>query len=162
METADVRKRVKDALERVKRQHAERRARNAQASAAFEVFLQRSAVPVFQQVAGALKAEGYLYVVNTPAGSVQLVSEKSGSDFIDLRLDTGSGRAQVAGDGRALVLRQRVLGDHQGEQVALGQRRRRDREARVRVAVAARRGVVLDRRAIAHPRERRHAGERRV
>lgn len=96
METADVRKRVKDALERVKRQHAERRVRNAQASAAFEVFLQRSAVPVFQQVAGALKAEGYLYVVNTPAGSVQLVSEKSGSDFIELRLDTGGGRAQVA------------------------------------------------------------------
>jgi hypothetical protein len=95
METADVRKRVKDALERVKRQHAERRVRNAQASAAFEVFLQRSAVPVFQQVAGALKAEGYLYVVNTPAGSVQLVSEKSGSDFVDLRLDTGEGRAQV-------------------------------------------------------------------
>lgn len=95
METADVRKRVKDALERVKRQHAERRVQNAQASAAFEVFLQRSAVPVFQQVAGALKAEGYLYVVNTPAGSVQLVSEKSGGDFIDLRLDTGGVRAQV-------------------------------------------------------------------
>ena len=95
METADVRKRVKEALERVKRQHAERRAHNAQASAAFEVFLQRSAVPVIQQVARALKAEGYLFVVNTPAGSVRLASEKSGSDFVDLRLDTSGGRPQV-------------------------------------------------------------------
>jgi hypothetical protein len=95
METADVRKRVKDVLERVKRQHAERRARNTQANAAFEVFLQRSAVPVFQQVAGALKAEGYLYVVNTPASSVRLASDTSGSDFIDLRLDSAGGRAQV-------------------------------------------------------------------
>ena len=95
METADVSRRVKEALERVKRQHAERRTRNAQASAAFEVFLQRSAVPVFQQVAGALKAEGYLFVVNTPAGSVRLASEKAGSDFVDLRLDTAGGRPQV-------------------------------------------------------------------
>jgi hypothetical protein len=95
METADVRRRVKDALDRVKRQHAERRTRTAQASAVFEVFLQRSAIPVMQQVAGALKAEGYLYLVNTPAGSVRLASEKSGSDFIDIGLDTSGNRPQV-------------------------------------------------------------------
>lgn len=94
METADVRKRVKEALERVKRHHAERRARNTQASAAFEVFLQR-AIPVFQQVAGALKAEGYHFIVNTPAGSVRLVSEKSADDYIDLRLDTTAQMPQV-------------------------------------------------------------------
>jgi hypothetical protein len=88
METSDVRKRVKEALERVKRMHAERRRRTAQAGAAFEVFRERSVIPVFQQIAGALKAEGYPFTVNTPAGSVRLVSEKSANDYVDLRLDT--------------------------------------------------------------------------
>jgi len=95
METSDVRKRVKDALERVKRTHAERRTRNTQASAAFEVFLQRSAIPVFQQVASALKAEGYPFVVNTPAASVRLLSEKSSSDYVDLHLETAVAVPQV-------------------------------------------------------------------
>jgi hypothetical protein len=95
METADVRKRIKDAIERVKRQHAERRVRNANAGAAFEAFLQKSAVPVFQQVAGALRAEGYPFTVNTPAGSVRLVSDRSADDYVDLRLDTGLPMPQV-------------------------------------------------------------------
>ena len=59
------------------------------------MFLQNAAVPVFQQAAGALKAEGYPFVVNTPAGSVRLVSEHSSHDFIDLRLDTTGARPQV-------------------------------------------------------------------
>ena len=95
MEIAEVRKRVKDTIERAKRQSAERRARNSEAGAAFEVFRERVAIPVFQQVAGALKAEGYPFIVNTPAGSVRLVSDKSGHDFIDLRLDTSGQRPQV-------------------------------------------------------------------
>ncbi len=95
METSDVRRRIKDSLDRARTRAAEHRTTNAKAEAAFEVFLQRSVVPVFQQVAGALKAEGYPYAVNTPAGSVRLVSEKSSSDFIDLRLDTSGQRPQV-------------------------------------------------------------------
>ena len=95
METSDVRKRIKDSLERARKAAADRRARNADASAAYAVFLQNAAVPVFQQAAGALKAEGYPFVVNTPAGSVRLVSENSSHDFIDLRLDTTAGRPQV-------------------------------------------------------------------
>ncbi len=59
METSDVRKRIKDSLERAKNAAAERRARNTEASATYAVFLQNAAVPVFQQAAGALKAEGY-------------------------------------------------------------------------------------------------------
>ena len=88
METSDVRKRIKDALERAQRQAAERRTRNAEASAAYETFLHRTAVPVFQQVANVLRVEGYPFVVHTPAGSVRLASEKSGNDYVELRLDT--------------------------------------------------------------------------
>lgn len=95
METSDVRKRIKDSLERAKTLAAERRARNTEASATYGVFLQNAAVPVFQQAAGALKAEGYPFTVNTPAGSVRLVSEHSSHDFIDLRLDTTGARPQV-------------------------------------------------------------------
>ena len=95
METSDVRKRIKDSLERARKAAADRRARNTDASAAYTVFLQNAAVPVFQQAAGALKAEGYPFIVNTPAGSVRLVSEHSSHDFIDLRLDTTAARPQV-------------------------------------------------------------------
>jgi hypothetical protein len=95
METSDVRKRVKEALDRVKRLHGERRAARTQANAAFEVFLQRSAIPVFQQVAGALKAEGYPFSVNTPAGSVRIVAEKSANDYVDLTLDSTTAVPQV-------------------------------------------------------------------
>ena len=95
METSDVRKRIKDSLERAKKLAAERRARNTEGSATYGVFLQNAAVPVFQQAASALKAEGYPFTVNTPAGSVRLVSDHSSHDFIDLRLDTTGARPQV-------------------------------------------------------------------
>lgn len=95
METSDVRKRIKDSLERAKKLATERRARNTDDSATYEVFLQSAAVPVFQQAASALKAEGYPFVVHTPAGSVRLASEHSSHDFIDLRLDTVGARPQV-------------------------------------------------------------------
>jgi hypothetical protein len=95
METSDVRKRIKDSLERARKLAADRRARNTETSAAYAVFLQSAAVPVFQQAAGALKAEGYPFTVNTPAGSVRLVSDNSSHDFIDLRLDTTGTRPQV-------------------------------------------------------------------
>lgn len=90
METADVRRRVKAAIDQARRLSAERRERTKEASAAYEAFLQSRAVPLFQQVAGALKAENLAFVAHTPAGAVRLASE-SGRDFVELRLDT-SGR----------------------------------------------------------------------
>lgn len=95
METSDVRKRIKDSIERARKAAADRRARNSEASTSYEGFLQSAAVPVFQQAASALKAEGYPFTVNTPAGSVRLLSEHSSHDFIDLRLDTTGARPQV-------------------------------------------------------------------
>ena len=95
METSEIRKRIKDSLDRARARSAERRTANTMAEAAFEVFLQRTAVPVFQQAASALKAEGYPFAVNTPAGSVRLVSERSSSDFVGIRLDTSGQRPQA-------------------------------------------------------------------
>ena len=42
---------------------------------------------VVQQVANVLRVEGYPFVVHTPAGSVRLASEKSGNDYVELRLE---------------------------------------------------------------------------
>jgi hypothetical protein len=95
METSDVRKRIKDTIERARRQAVERRARNAEASAAYEHFLTTVVTPLCQQVAGALKAESYPFIVNTPAGAVRLASERWPEDFIEIHLDTSGARPQV-------------------------------------------------------------------
>ena len=88
MQTSDVRKQVLAAIERAKRSAAERRTRSDEASRAFEGFLQGVAVPLFRQVAGALKPEGYSFQVFTPGGSVRLMSDRSSEDYIEIALDT--------------------------------------------------------------------------
>jgi hypothetical protein len=95
MEVADVKRRIKDAIDRGRRQAADRRARNSEAAVAYERFLSSIAVPLFQQVAGVLKAENYPFIVNTPAGAVRLASERWPEDFIEIHLDTSGARPQV-------------------------------------------------------------------
>jgi len=95
METAEVRKRVKDTIDSARRQAADRRAQNSQAEIDYERFLTSIVVPLCHQVAGALRAEGYPFLVNTPAGAVRLASERWPQDFIEIRLDTCGARPQV-------------------------------------------------------------------
>ena len=95
LETADVRKRIKDTIERARRNAAERRARNAHASEAYQRFLEDVLTPVARQVANVLKVEGYSFLVHTPADSLRLASEKSHGDFIEFRLDTTGVRPEV-------------------------------------------------------------------
>lgn len=95
METSEVRRRIKDSIERARRAAAQRRTQMAEAGQAWDEFLERTAVPVFQQVSDVLKSEGYPFHVNTPAGTVRLASGKSGEDFIELRLDTIGARPEV-------------------------------------------------------------------
>lgn len=100
VETADVRKRVKHAIEQARRDAAAHRAEADGVSAHFETFAQEVAAPLFRQVASALKAEGYSFQVFSPAGALRLSSDRSGDDHIELALDTS--RRPVA-----LVLRAR-------------------------------------------------------
>lgn len=100
METADVRKRVVDAIERAKRSAQERRARTELANKEFGVFLERLAVPLCRQVAGALKAAGHPFAVNTPEGALRIVSERSAEDYIELTLDTTGEDLWVVGRTR--------------------------------------------------------------
>ena len=97
MEISDVKKRVLETIRRARRNAVERQARIDEAGREYEVFLDRVAVPLFRQVANALRAEGYLFNVFTPGGSVRLMSDRSAHDFIELCLDATEDQPRVTG-----------------------------------------------------------------
>ena len=97
MEVAQVRKRLKSAIDAARTRAQERRQRTAAADTAFATLLEDVATPLFRQMANALKAEGQTFTVFTPGGSVRLASDRSRDDFIDLALDTSGDKPQVLG-----------------------------------------------------------------
>ena len=115
MEISLVRRRLTETIERAKKQAAERRGRTDQASREFELFLQKIAVPLFRQVANALKADGYTFTVFTPSGSVRLMSDRAAEDFIEVTLDTSDDPPRVMGQtsrnrGRRVIDSERAIG----------------------------------------------------
>ena len=97
MEISDVKKRVLETIDRARRNAADRRTRIDEAGREWEVFLDKIAVPVVRQVAGVLRAEGYVFTVFTPGGSVRLMSDRSAQDYIELFLDTSEDPPRVTG-----------------------------------------------------------------
>jgi hypothetical protein len=97
METSDVRKRLLATVDRARRAAADRRVRADEASREYSVFLEQMAVPLFRQLANALKAHGYPFSLFTPGGSVRLMSERSSEDYIELTLDTTGDPPRVIG-----------------------------------------------------------------
>lgn len=88
-EVADVRKRVRYAIDQARRDSAERRERVAEAQRNYDTFLQSAAIPAFRMVANVLKSEGNLnFEVMTPSGGVRLQSERHREDAIEMELDT--------------------------------------------------------------------------
>ena len=115
MEISLVRRRLTETIERAKKQAAERRGRTDQASREFEVFLQKIAVPLFRQVANALKVDGYTFTVFTPSGSVRLMSDRAAEDYIEVTLDTSDDPPRVMGQtsrnrGRRVIDAERAIG----------------------------------------------------
>lgn len=86
-EIADIRRRVRQRIEDARRRAAERRTQVDTAEREFTEFL-AVATPLFRQFAQALTAEGYPFSVNSPAGQLRLVSERSRNDYIEIELDT--------------------------------------------------------------------------
>jgi hypothetical protein len=116
MEVSEVRKRLTQAIERAKRQAAERRVRADAAARQFDTFLNHVAVPLFRQAANILRAEGYLFNLFTPSGSVRLMSDRTAEDFIEVSLDASVDPPQVMGHssrsrGRRVIESERALGD---------------------------------------------------
>jgi hypothetical protein len=100
MEISDVRRRVRETLDRAKRTTVERRTRIDEAARQYESFLDQIAVPVFRQIANILRAEGHLFTVFTPGGGVRLASDRSGEDYIELTFDTTGAEPHVIGHAR--------------------------------------------------------------
>lgn len=97
MEVSAVRQQILLAIERAKRAAADRRTANDSAGREYGVFLEQLAVPLFRQAASILRAEGYLFSLFTPGGSVRLMSDKSADDFIELVLDSTGAVPLVVG-----------------------------------------------------------------
>ena len=97
METGDVSRRLKIARETAQAQAAERRARDARATAAYDLFLENVAGPVVRQLANVLKVEGLAFTLFTPAGGLRLASDRNRHDFIELALERGAADLQVVG-----------------------------------------------------------------
>jgi hypothetical protein len=115
METGEVRKRVLATIERARRAAADRRAASDNAAREFGPFLEQMAVPLFRQVAGALKAQGHSFTVFTPSGSVRLMSDRNAEDYIEITLDTSGPSPIVLGHssrsrGRQVIETERAVG----------------------------------------------------
>ena len=79
---------MRETINRAKQASSDRRARTDEAARECDVFLSEIAIPMFRQVAAVLRAESYMFSVFTPSGSVRLMSDRSGDDYIELSLDT--------------------------------------------------------------------------
>lgn len=97
MDTADLRRRFRAAVEQGRARAAERRVRTDAASRDYDVFLEQRAVPIFREFANVLNGEGHTFTIATPAGSVRLTSGRHAEEFIELELDTSQDPPQVIG-----------------------------------------------------------------
>jgi hypothetical protein len=88
IETSELRKRVRAAIEQSRKKAADRRAKLDQAAAAYNELLESTATPLVQMLVNTLRAEGYNFTVFTPNGGLRMALAKSGDDFIEFTLDT--------------------------------------------------------------------------
>ena len=121
MEISDVRRRLQRAMEEAGRRSAHRRARNDEASRAWDERVASTAVPAFTKLQPALAAENHRFTMSTPAESVRLARERSAEEFIELALDTDRDvpavlLRSVHGRGRRIVSSERIV--REGDAIA--------------------------------------------
>jgi hypothetical protein len=114
IETSELRKRVRAAIDHSRRSAAARRARLDEAAAAYTGLLATTATPLVQMLANALRAEGYTFSVFTPNDGLRMSLERSGNDFIEFALDTSQDEPFAAlrvsrTRGRRLVQHERPI-----------------------------------------------------
>lgn len=117
MDIGEVRRRVRrtidDSRARARARHRDAAAAEADGSGV----LRAVAAPLFRAVASALKAEGYRFGVETPAGAVRLAPARSGEDAIEVVLDTTRDPPALVGRtaharGRRVLRDERILAEH--------------------------------------------------
>ena len=94
MDVSEIRKQILRALDNARKDAEARRQAADQAKGEYETFLNDIAVPLFRQAATVLRALGYEFTVNTPAGSVRLQSG-SAQEYVELELEASGGPVQV-------------------------------------------------------------------
>ena len=88
IETSELRKRLRLAIDERRKVTAARRAALDEAAAAYADLLEMTATPLVQKLANALRAEGHHFTVFTPNGGLRMALAKSANDFIEFTLDT--------------------------------------------------------------------------
>ena len=86
IDLGEVRRQLRLAIEAAKRDAAAHRRDADEAAASFAFLLEHVAVPLFRQFTSALRAEGLLFRVVTPAGAVRIEAERSADNFLELSL----------------------------------------------------------------------------
>ena len=114
IETSELRRRLRSAIEQARSNAAARRARSDAAARDYEQFLSTIAIPVVQQFANVLSGEGHHFNVATPAGSVRLASTTANEDYIEIALDTTEDPPEVVGRtsrgrGRRMISEERPV-----------------------------------------------------
>ena len=97
VETGEISRRLKIAVETARRSAAEQRGRDQAAQAAYDGFLQRVATPLAKQLVNVLKVEGMAFTVFTPEGGLRLSSDRNRDDYVELALEPGETDLQVVG-----------------------------------------------------------------
>ena len=87
LDTAEVNRRLTHHLADLQKASAKRRTDIDEARQAFETVLEQEVAPTVRQLAQVLKSRGFNFSVQTPAGAVRLVSDRSSDDFIAVELD---------------------------------------------------------------------------
>jgi hypothetical protein len=106
-ELTDLRRRVRQAIQDAKRKGAARRAARDEASAAWNTAVSAVVEPVATDVAAALTGEGLPFRLETPRGTVRLVSERSAHDYIEIVLDDSDEADAPGVIGRSVIGRGR-------------------------------------------------------
>lgn len=88
IDTSELRKRLRHAIEERRKATAARREQLDAASAAFTELLDSTATPLVQMLANALRAEGHHFTVFTPNGGLRMALAKSADDYIEFALET--------------------------------------------------------------------------
>jgi len=120
MESSTVRNRLNLVIDAAKRSLATRRARNEEGARSYERVLEFT-VPLFRQVAQALKVNGYLFSVFTPGGGVKLMSDRSPEDYIEVSLDTSGEQPIVMGHVSRTRGRRVIESEHPVAQKPVGE-----------------------------------------
>ena len=117
MDTGEVRRRVRRTIDDARARAQRRRQAVAAAEEDGHKALRVVATPLFRTVASALKAEGYRFAVETPAGAVRLSPGGASEDVIEIALDTTRDPPALIGRtayarGRRLLSDERVVAEH--------------------------------------------------